>query len=194
MPVNGNNVVAIPDGSLEWSAGVDSSKVKTISSELNSNGLKRNQLAWLNNGTVRGGGITTRTGFLPLVKLASSGLWQGGYIYEPDGANPYLVYQISGILYKGLLEAPFTVTDLTGGNVALKNPATAEMAFFCQAENYLVIQAGDYLTTSPPTLPLFWNGTTLRRSIGITNKAIGAPANGINEIPAATCMDYYHGQ
>ena len=41
------------------------------------------------------------------------------------------------------------------------------------------------------TLPLFWNGISLRRSIGITTATPANIAPGINEIPAATCMDYY---
>lgn len=183
----------IVDGSFDWSAGVDSSKVRTLQSELNPNGLSRNQLAWLNNGTVRTGSILQRTGWQPLFKIIESGKWQGGFMYEPDGANPYLVFSISGIIYRALLEPPYTITDMTGGNTALRNPPDAEMAFFCQGENILVIQAGDFLTKSPPTLPLFWNGTTLRRSIGIINPA-PAIAPGQNEIPAATCMDYYGGR
>ena len=198
--------IYIPDGSFDWSAGVDSSLVTTVQSALNVQGLPRNSLAWLNNATVRGGGITQRTGWQPLVKsVAASGFrWQGGYIYEPDSALPYLVCQISGIPLAILLDPPYTITDLSGGNPALQNPAASEMAWFVQGENYLVIQAGDFFTPGPVipgktdtlgrTLPLFWDGTTLRRSIGITTltpPAPPAPTNGINEIPAATCMDYY---
>lgn len=183
----------IVDGSFDWSGGVDSSKVFTLQSSLNPNGLGRNQLAWMNNAGVRTGGILQRTGWQPLTRILQAGRWQGGFVYEPDGANPYLVAQISGVLYKILLEPPYSISDMTGGVAALRNPVDAEMAFFCQAENILVIQAGDYYTTTPPTLPLFWNGTTLRRSIGIINPA-PAIAPGQNEIPAATCMDYYGGR
>ncbi len=198
-------VQVIVDGSFDWSGGVESSRTYTLQSELNPNGLARNQLAWLNNGILRTGGILQRTGWQPLMKIIPSGRWQGGYMYEPDGANPYLVCSISGVLYKVLLEAPYTVTDMTGGVAQLQNPPDSEMAFFCQGENYLIIQAGDYntgpanitvndygqnLVGPSSTLPLFWNGTTLRRSRGITTLApVIAPDQ--NEIPAATCMDYY---
>ena len=169
-------------------------------------------LAWMNNASVRGGGITQRTGWQPLFKIIQDGRWQGGFIYEPDGANPYLVCQISGILLSVLLEDPYTITDLSGGNVTLRNPPDAELCWFVQAENYLVVQAGDYYTgpivtpagglnaygqpllEDSTTLPLFWDGTTLRRSRGITNIAPVAVTNGVNEIPAATCMDYYGGR
>jgi hypothetical protein len=196
------------DGSFDWSGGVDSSKVTTLQSELNPNGLKRNQLSWLNNATIRSGGILQRTGWQPLVRLLDSGYWQGGYIYEPDSGYPYLVCQISGILYSVLLDPPYTTTDLTGGDPMLQNPsdpAIAEMAWFCQGENFLINQAGDYYNPGPVilgktdslgrTLPLFWNGISLRRSVGITSlspyDANGKTIPGVNEIPAATCMDYY---
>lgn len=184
------------DGSMDWSSGVDSSKTKTIQSDMNPNGVRRNQLVWLTNATVRGGGITQRTGWAPVLKIIETigGYWQGGFMYEPDSGYPYLVCSISGTIYKITLDPP-TVTDLTSGDPALKNPGDpniAEMAFFCQAENYLVIQAGDYYTKPPAqrTLPLFWNGTTLRRSIGL-NPAVATPAPNKSELPAATSMDYF---
>lgn len=187
-PSNGQDY--LPDGSFDWSGGVDSSLVTTLQSKLVPNGLPRDTLSWLNNATVRGGGITQRLGWQALCKVLDFGQWQGGWMYEPDSANPYLVCQISGVIYAVLLEAPFTVTDLTGGNPSLRNPADVENAWFCQAENWLIIQPGDFYTNPVPTLPLFWNGTTLRRSIGLTT-VTPAPAPGQNEIPAATCMDYY---
>ena len=72
----------LPDGSFDWSSGVDSSKATTLQSTLNPNGLPRNMLAWLNNATVRGGGILQRTGWQPLLRLIGSGRWQGGFPYR----------------------------------------------------------------------------------------------------------------
>lgn len=202
------------DGSFDWSGGVDSSKVTTIASDLNPNGLKRNQLAWLNNATVRSSGILQSPGWQPIKRLLDAGgYWQGGFIYEPDGANPYLVCQVSGRIYQALLEQPFTITDLSAvfGLVNPADPNIAEMAWFCQGENYLIIQAGDFYTQpnlhpagslnaygqalaiGTSTLPLIWNGGTLRRSRGITS-LVPAIAPNINEIPGATCMDYYGGR
>jgi hypothetical protein len=207
-----NAEVYLPDGSFSWDGGVDSSLVTTLKTALNRGGLGRNQLAWLNNATVRGGGVLQRTGWQPLLKLLAAGYWQGGFIYEPDSANPYLVCSISGVIYSALLEDPFTVTDLTGGNPALQNPAdpqVAEMAWFVQGENYLVIQAGDFFTgpasttinnygqplvAPATTLPLFWDGTIFRRSRGITTVAPAGYLPAINEIDAGTCMDYFGGR
>jgi hypothetical protein len=191
---NQNGEQYLPDGSFDFSGGVDSSVVTTLQSKLVPNGLPRDSLAWLNNATVRGGGITQRTGLERIKTLfGAGGHFQGGYLYEPDSANPYLVFAVSGVLYAALLEEPFSVTDLTAGNPSLQNPPGAERCFFCQGENWLIIQAGDFLTAPVPTLPLFYNGLTLRRSIGIVTAA-PLPQPGQNELPAATAMDYYAGR
>jgi hypothetical protein len=80
-------------------------------------------------------------------------------------------------------------------SIGLVNPDWPEKAFFTQGENYLIIQAGDYGQVQTPTLPLFWDGAILRRSIGIiTVNPPPAMLPNINEIPAATCMDYYGGR
>lgn len=186
--------VRIADGQFDFSQGVNSNRIPMMASALNPNGIKRNQIAWASNATVREGGIRSRTGWSRRVETNNAGLWQGGAIYTPEFANPYLICSISGRIYKVLLESPYTITDLSAVS-GLTNPATVTEAFFCQGEQFMVIQAGDYGTVAVPTLPLFWDGTTLRRSIGITNPLYAGPSvPGINEIPAATCMDYYQGR
>lgn len=181
--------VIITDGSVDFSGGVDSIKVATVASERNPNGLSRNQLAWMDNAGVRDGGILPRWGWSIIGKVAdSTSLFQGGFLYRPLDADPYHIVSISGHIY--MVEEGL-VTDLTAiftGNSPQFNPATEPIVYFCQAENYLIIQAGD-----STTLPFFWDGTTLRRSIGITTNApLNAP--NINEIPNATAMDYFMGR
>lgn len=186
--------VYLADGSFDWSGGVDSNKPSTIQSETTPNGLRRDQLAWMNNCTVRQGGILQRTGWRPDgIAHNSTGLYQGGYMYEPrDGSNPYLVLLISGNVIKYALDNG-GVTNLSAA-FGLTHPATVDQAFFVQAEEFLVIQAGDGVT-----LPLIWDGVLLRRSVGIisVNNTPGGYPIGIqpyNEIPAATAMDYYKGR
>lgn len=184
----------IVDGSTDFSGGVDSIKVTTIADQTNPNGLARNQLAWANNVTVRDGGITTR----PAVKRIGTikepgGFYQGGYTYEPDGQNPYLVISVGGHWIQVLPDAPGSAVDLSAA-FGLFNPASPEQAFFVQAEMFLVGQAGDYTGAPTDTLPLFWDNVTLRRSKGITNPVVAPGTPGVNEIPAATCMDYYEGR
>ena len=172
-------------GQFDWSGGIDSGRVTTIQSTATPNGLKVNQLAWLTNGTVRGGGITCRTGWIRRGIVRPAGeLYQGGSMYTPDNAMPYLVVSINGHIYSVRVDTDYSVTDIGG---VLVNPASEPTAFFCQAEKWLVIQAGDYTT-----LPLFWSGTAMARSIGLVGSPPGAAP--YNEIPAAGPMDYYMGR
>lgn len=189
MAAGPNTPVTIVDGSLDFSGGVDSLKVTTIQSDQNPNGLARNQLAWLNNATTRDGGITQRTGWQPLGHVHDgNALYQGGSIYEPDAENPYLIVSIGGNIWK--IDLNFTIPPANlSAYFGLTNPPNEPQAYFCQAEKFLVIQAGDNVT-----LPLFWDGATLRRSKGITNPAVAPGSPGVNEIPAATAMDYYQGR
>ncbi len=182
----------IADGSFDFAGGVNSQAVTTIKSALVPHGIGRDQLAWLNNATVRGGGILQRTGWFKLLDVLQGGLYQGGYVYDPIGqdTNPYLVVSVSGRIYKALLDAPYTVTDLSA-QFGLTNPATVDQAYFEEAEGFLIIQAGDgvtkplfYASRFPPNnVPEF-----LRRSHGITANTSGP---NISELPPATAMVYY---
>jgi len=174
--------VTLTDGSLSFDGGVDSLATTTIASEANPNGLKRNQLAWLNNGSVRDGGISPRAGWQPIGTFhAGDAIYQGGAMYDPDGEHPYPIVSVGGILY-AINPDTAAATDLTGGNPLLANPPAETYGYFCQGEEFLIIQAGDNVT-----LPLFWDGALLRRSLGL----LGAPHA---ELPAATAMDYYMGR
>lgn len=151
--------MANSDGSLSWEGGVNSLKPTTVQSATTPNGLPRNQLSWLVNGTVRGGGIQQRFGWEYLCKFTDIGLFQGGFIYEPLGEDPYLVVSIGGIIYKVLIGSNNAIVKLT--TPGLENPPLQPKSYFVQAERFLIIQAGDNITN-----PLFWDGTTLRRSLG----------------------------
>lgn len=183
MAANGNGLRLVT-GTLDFSGGINSGRVTTIASPSMPYGLKPNQLAWATNATMRGGGVRSRTGFKPVVQGANwSGLYQGGYVYEPDFANPYLVLQIGGRIYQVRVDSDNSVQDLSK-QFNLTQPGTVDQAFMKQGEIFLVMQAGDNTTN-----PLFWDGTTLTRSKGF----IG-PGNPLNQIPPATAMDYYQGR
>ena len=166
---NGNgNGTRIVDGQLDWSGGIDSGRVPTMASEEFPTGLKRNQLAWLTNGEVRGGGVAQRTGWKPLVQnFKWPGIFQCAYMYEPPFANPYIVAMIGGRIYRIRVDTDNSVEDLSAV-FGLTMPPTEPLGFMVQGEEFLVIQSGDLVT-----LPLFWDGTILRRSLGFLGTAAG---------------------
>ena len=95
------DAISTIDGTLDFSQGVDSHLVTTMQSALNPNGLSRNQLSWLVNGTIRNGGISPRSGWENLGTIMKNpGLFQGGFMYQPLGdTEPYLIFLMSGHLY-----------------------------------------------------------------------------------------------
>jgi hypothetical protein len=182
----------ITDGSLDFSGGVNSLKVTTIQSQRNPNGLQRNELAWMVNCTVRDGGITPRSGYQYLGTLHDpTGLYQGGVIYQPSSANPYLLICISGHTYQVLPDNVAGKVDLSAHFPGTLMPSTQPYFFFpwSQPEQFTLIQAGDFVT-----LPLIWDGAVLRRSKGINNIAVPPGTPGVNEIPSAGAMDYFMGR
>lgn len=171
--------VRITVGQSDFSFGVDSSRVPLVQSQANPNGLPGNALAWLINGTTRAGGIQQRAGNIPLCKVHDgNALYQGGILYDSylTGGNPYLLLSIGGRMYQVRVDTDNSVIDITGTN---QDPPTVEKAYFTQGEQFVVKQAGDGLT-----LPLFWDGFTLRRSLGdkfsegITSAPFTSPAIG----------------
>lgn len=191
--------ITMTDGTLDFSGGVNSDLVTTVRTQRVINGLPRNQLSWMDNATSRGGGVTQRTGWLfngSIPKL--TGMYQGHFEYEPDdGSDPYFIAVIGGNVWKVLPDNPGAATNLSAlygsGSDHLTMPANISRVYFCQGEMILVIQAGDGVT-----LPLFWFGNNLRRSVGIISPAnipgIYPPLLPYNELPAAASMDYYMGR
>ena len=187
------------DGSFDFTAGVDSGRNPLVSSPQNPNGLSRSQVAWLNNGTARGGSIGLRNTFQKLVRAHAGNVkYQGSKLYVPLSGNPYYLSLIGGHVYQILCDAPYTVTDLSVQFGNLFHPATTK-AYFCQGAQFMVIQAGDWQFNEPGTLPLFWDGSKLRRSEGIVsaNNVPGAAPLGVqpyNELPSALAMVFYQGR
>lgn len=177
MPDVARSDVRYSDGTFDFSYGVDSGRVPTVQSNNVPNGLPRNALAWLTNGTVRGGGITQRFGWLKRKSIHAAALFQGSFQYKPTtGANPYTIASIAGNIYQISNDAPYDVINLSA-KFDLFNPAGPKQVWMAQGEDFLVIQAGD-INQPNPTLPLFWDGATLRRSNGIIPAS--APSGSLN--------------
>lgn len=173
--------IYLTDGVMDFSLGVDSGKLPLVQSDSNPNGVRRDQIPWGANLTCRGGGLTQRAGWKYLTTISDGqSLYQGGYMYDPPSADPYLVLSIGGHLIQVECLAGFAPVDLSAA-FGFSNPPTVDQAYFCQGEQYLVWQAGDYVTPAK-----FWNNASLWQSNGI----IGA-GNPANEIPPAGAMDYY---
>lgn len=145
-------------GQMDWSGGVDSDKTPTISGPGNPNGLRPNQLAWLNNGTVRGSGISPRAGWRRLLEMPVTALFQVAWMYRQSDGFPYIVALIGGRLYRIRVDLNNEVNDISGAETM---PPNEPLGYMVQGEEFLIIQSGDY-----QTLPLFWDGQTLRRSLG----------------------------
>lgn len=162
----GNGSPILTDGSTSFAGGVDSLKVTTMASSINPNGLRRDQLSWLINGTVRDAGISPRWGNQPICKVGNPDvLYQGGLMYDQKFGNPYLLLALSGKLWKVDPDAK-TVQNLSAQFPGMTLPAAIDQAHFVQAEEFVIVQAGDNVT-----LPLIWDNARLRRSRGLSTTA-----------------------
>lgn len=164
-----SSTIAARDGTSDMSGGVNGIAVTTLVSPMSPGGLHRNETAWMINATCRDGGITQRSGWIRIGKVyGAEGLFQGKFMYEPLGAFPYELWSVSGNILKVDLDTGAVVNLSQQAN--LYNNPTAPHAYFVQAEEFAIIQSGD-----GTTLPLIWDGTTLRRSNGITGN-VGQPS------------------
>lgn len=167
----------ITTGTVDFSGGIDSSRVPTIVSEGNPNGLKFNQVAWLGNATVRGGGISPRQSFQKLCAHETDiGIFQDAAMYKPDGGDPYIITQIGGRTYRVRVDSDDSIEEITiDGD---PNPATVPQNWTCQGEQFLIIQDGE-------SVPLCWDGTTLFR-LNSTSY--------LERLPTGEAMAYYMGR
>lgn len=185
------SAVRVATGQTNFIQGVDSGKVTTIADIENPDGLKPTQLAWMINATCRGGGVRCRTGWTKFFEgfADDGGLFQGGILYDPGvGAYPHFIFVANGFVYRLTVQPTVALTNLTvlfGANpgVAQFPSGLAEKCYFCQGEEFLVIQAGDFLWAATP--PLVWDGTALYSINDVAHWGAGPM------LPAGGPMDYY---
>lgn len=140
--------------------------------------LPRNQLAFASNLTTRQGFVTDRPPFSNVLTFVwesddvqeafEQGLFQGAGYYQPDSGPQSLFASVSGRLYQFVINGTTaTVYDRTiPGD---PNPADSTQAWLWQAENYLIVNDGI-------SLPIFFDGTSSRRSYGATQLLATATA------------------
>lgn len=131
--------------------------------------LKKNQLAFLSNGTVRGGFANSRTAYsknhltinYPSDAVRDAileGLFQGAGYYQPDSGSQSLFAQIAGRLFQ--FQVTGNTVDVFERTISGDpNPAASTQAWMWQAENFLIVNDG-------ASLPVFFDGATSRRSYG----------------------------
>lgn len=141
--------------------------------------LSKDQLSFALNCSVRLGYIHPRSSYQKktlnfgnngsLQELYYSGFFQGGGYYRPDFGPASLIAQISGrLLLFTEVGTQWTVTEITiPGD---PNSATATQCWMWQSEKWMIIQDGT------GSLPIFYDGTTSRRSYGAT-KLLGTTAS-----------------
>lgn len=162
------SAVRIVESQQNWSAGVDSSKVPMFATQRDPSGLLPNQLSWAQNVSVRGGGISPRSGWHRLGAIPTGQL-NDSAMYRAIDDYPHLIASIAGTIYKIEVDGEEPVITNLSTLSGLSNPSTSK-GFMAQGERFLVIQAGDY-----QTLPLFYDGVTLVRSRGMINSLLDDP-------------------
>lgn len=131
--------------------------------------LPKNQLSWAINATVRGGFISDRPpifiqslnyqGNTTLKNVVETGLFQGAEVYRPDYGASQVIAQIAGhIIAFTANGGEWIVTDISiPGDY---NDSTTSQVWMWQAERWMIISDGT------GALPIFYDGTSCRRSYG----------------------------
>ncbi len=184
MPTDGVRLVS---SQLDFSGGINSNVVPIRTSDGIPHGLSDSMLAWANNCQVRGGGVYPRFGWVPVVENAPwSGLFQGGYFYQPDAGEPQLIVAIGGQIWRIRTDTDFSLENISTAT-GLSMDANSEQYYFAQAEKWLVIQDGTLVTN-----PMFFS-TNDDGSIAsmVQSRGFVGVNNPLNQIPPARASDYY---
>lgn len=185
MPTNdGTRLIA---SQLDFSGGVNSNVIPIRSSDGIPHGLADNALAWANNAVMRGGGVSPRFGWVPVVEGAGwSGLWQGGEFYTPDFGEPQLIIAVGGQIYRIRTDTDFSVQNLSSAFSLSRDPSS-DQYYFAQAEKWMVIQDGTLINR-----PLFMS-TNDDGSVAsmVESRGFVGVNSPLNQIPPARAMDFY---
>jgi hypothetical protein len=137
--------------------------------------LTREQLAGAINATTRGTFISPRPAFLKmslnfggdttLQAAATQNLFQGVCYYKPDAGLECLMAAVAGRLFQFQVDGTnVTVSEKTNPN--LTQSPTVPQAWLWQSERWVNFNDG-------VNLPLFFDGTTTRRSVGSATTTVG---------------------
>jgi hypothetical protein len=167
------------DGFVSLERGIDSGRAASS--------LERNQCAFAVNTTFRGGYPKSRPRFikrpltfadsdgdtdLTLLAAFQDGQFQGAAFYDGITAESSLITSIGGNIYRIQPSADFRVADITPDS---GNSSRLAKAWFCQAEEFLLIQDGQ-------SKCLAYDGSAARR------------LDKDHDLPVGTCMAYGMGR
>lgn len=148
----------LTDGFISISGGVDTGKSPTVATAINPEGLSRNKLAFLVNGTVRGDRLRPRPGQkkIPIGSFdSSSGLFQGADFYQPRNDAGVLIASIDGRQWRFNVGTDNSVQEITIPGDA--NPSNRPRAWMYQAEEFFIIQDNQ-------SKPFIYDGGSARRA------------------------------
>lgn len=178
------------DGCVSLEGGVDSGRSPSI--------IAANQAAWAVNVTFRGGWAVNRPGFKQQTLVFNGatdaasdalrasfedGLFQGAGVLNTATGQTYVCVSISGSLYRIKVSGSNEVDDVSGTDT---NSPVLPLAWFCQAEDVLVIQDGQ-------SKPWLYDGATIRRAADEEVPVGTAMAYGIGRLWVARGNQYFGG-
>lgn len=152
----------LTDGFADLSKGIDSGRIPSL--------LRRDQLSFLVNGTVRGGFVQCRPGQkkIPItftsddvMTLFQDGFFQGAHDYDPPNGEPILLASIGGRDFRINVSTNNLVEDIT----VTATPAQRQV-WWEQAEDWAIKQDGQ-------SRPRIYNGATLRETALIGELPVG---------------------
>lgn len=133
------------DGIADFAGGIDSGKTPTIAYALNQNGLRRNQVSFAVNCTMRGGNSKPRPGNSKIQigelpdTYPSMGRFMGAGSFRPETGEECLVACIGGRYFRYNVGTNNSVSDITPTEAT---PNNRPHVWFYQAETFLIAQDG----------------------------------------------------
>ena len=113
------------------------------------------------------------------------------------GFNPFVIPQLNGSVFVTCLVGQTPTQNgalLTAGQQVQFWFTTAPHGGNNVSTTWEVLNVEFVEPNTYPTLPLFWDGTTLSRSSGITNLGVAPGTPGVNQLPPGGPMLYYMGR
>lgn len=148
--------------------------------------LPKNQLAFGTNTTVRGALVGPRAYYRKMLldfvgggdiqPASTQALFQGAGYYKPDAGLECLMASVAGRMFQFQVEGKNAhVSEVT--NSSFQQSPSATQAWLWQSERWMIFNDGI-------SLPLFFDGSTIRRSLGNSTSIVGTVGPAAYSSPA----------